>query len=238
MLSCIYNKYFLSGLLFILIGQFILCLDYSFFLDILYSGTRFLIFGILLIEFLKSPKTSYIDKYFIYFFLVLLLTTLLNCPYRLIQFVSNFINVFCVIFLFNLCPQKSITTLIKVLSNVFSFYIYANFILLIVYPDGLWMSANGVSQYLIGGNYNQMGLALIVGNVSNIIYSMLLRKKTINSICCFIISIATVIFLGSMTATLGLVILGLFLPFMSRNIARGLILFFLLFVVSFYFFVI
>ena len=68
----------------------------------------------------------------------------------------------------------------KYLAIVFSFLIYLNAILLIIFPDGLWIDEEWVgrgdpTRYLFG-NYNQIGFVCLLGIIIQSIYTFLSKE--------------------------------------------------------------
>ena len=97
-------------------------------------------------------------------------------------------------------------------------FIAINCLLMIWRPDGLWRyEVNGKMYYLLGGNYNNMGKALVMALVTNILLLLSLprtqtyqrRIYTLTFIALIPLSIYTIITVGSTTSTIGvLLILG------------------------------
>lgn len=97
----------------------------------------------------------------------------------------------------------------RFLTIVFSSFIYLNAILLILFPEGLWIDEEWVgrgdpTRYLFG-NYNQIGFVCLLGVITQSIYTFLSKKGYFNLVCLVIVSIASVLFVGSMTSTVGLI---------------------------------
>lgn len=103
----------------------------------------------------------------------------------------------------------------KYISIILSFLIYLNAILLFLYPDGLWYDyewiGGGDSRRYLFGNYNQMGFVCLLGVTSQSIYTFATRRWKFNLFLLMIISLWTVMFVGSMTSTVGLSILGAYI---------------------------
>ena len=91
--------------------------------------------------------------------------------------------------------------------------IYLNAILLLLYPEGLWIDEDWIgrgdpTRYLFG-NYNQIGFVCLLGITTQMIYSFSAKKGYFNLVCLVIVSIASVMFVGSMTSTVCLILLAL-----------------------------
>lgn len=103
------------------------------------------------------------------------------------------------------------------IATTFSVLIYLNGLLLIIYPEGLWIDEEWVgrgdaTRYLFG-NYNQMGFVGLIGITTQAMYTLFTGKGKFNLFLIIIISIASVIFVGSMTSTMGLSVLALYIIF-------------------------
>jgi O-antigen ligase len=132
----------------------------------------------------------------------------------------------------------------RFLTIVFSSFIYLNAILLILFPEGLWIDEEWVgrgdpTRYLFG-NYNQIGFVCLLGVITQSIYTLLSRKGYFNLVCLVIVSIASVLFVGSMTSTVGLITFAGCI--LMRNIlskySKTLVAVFLILYLIFYLFII
>lgn len=105
--------------------------------------------------------------------------------------------------------------------------IYLNAVLLILHPDGLWIDENWVGRgspirYLFG-NYNQIGFVGLLGLTTHSIYTFHAKKGYFNLYILIAVALFSVIFVGSMTSTIGLLILAIYILF-HRRIKRPLLL--------------
>ena len=97
---------------------------------------------------------------------------------------------------------------LKGLVYIFSALVYINAVLLILYPEGLWEDPNWVdrgnpTRYLFG-NQNQTGFVCFLAIATQCIYTFAYKKGYFNLILLTIISLASVLFLGSMTSAIGI----------------------------------
>ena len=103
----------------------------------------------------------------------------------------------------------------RYISIVFSLLIYLNAILLIIYPDGLWVDyewiGTGESRRFLFGNYNQMGFVCLLGITAQAMYTFATKRGRFNLFLLILVSLGTVMFVGSMTSTVGLTILGTYI---------------------------
>lgn len=100
---------------------------------------------------------------------------------------------------------------LKGLIYIFSALVYINAVLLILYPEGLWEDPNWVdrgnpTRYLFG-NQNQTGFVCFLGIATQCIYTFAYKKGYFNLILLTIVSLASVLFLGSMTSAIGILLM-------------------------------
>lgn len=111
--------------------------------------------------------------------------------------------------------QNDIVNSIKYIANIFSFLIYVNAVLLLLFPDGLWVDhewiGGGNSARHLFGNYNQIGFVCLLGITAQAMYTFATKRGRFNLFILLIVSIGSVILVGSMTSTVGLCILGAYI---------------------------
>lgn len=100
---------------------------------------------------------------------------------------------------------------LKGLIYIFSALVYINAVLLILYPEGLWEDPNWVdrgnpTRYLFG-NQNQTGFVCFLAIATQCIYTFAYKKGYFNLILLTIISLVSVLFLGSMTSAIGILLM-------------------------------
>ena len=99
----------------------------------------------------------------------------------------------------------------KCLATIFSILVYANAILLILFPEGLWIDTTWVDRgsnirYLFG-NQNQTGLVCIFAITIQCLYTFAYDSGKLNLYLLILVSLASVFFLGSMTSSIGIVLI-------------------------------
>ena len=104
---------------------------------------------------------------------------------------------------------------LKILSIIFSLLIYINAILLILFPEGLWIDPEWVgrgnpTRYLFG-NQNQTGFVCFMTIAMQCIYTVAYNEGRSNLILLIIISLTTVLFLGSMTSAVGIFLMAAYI---------------------------
>lgn len=104
---------------------------------------------------------------------------------------------------------------LKGLIYIFSALVYINAVLLILYPEGLWEDPNWVdrgnpTRYLFG-NQNQTGFVCFLAIATQCIYTFAYNKGRTNLILLIIVSLASVLFLGSMTSAIGIFLMTVYI---------------------------
>lgn len=139
---------------------------------------------------------------------------------------SYFINSVGISLLIYNAFKESPKMAINVLANVFAAYIYLNFVTLLIAPDGLF---NG--SYLIGRNYNQIGMTLVCGMVTNVAAYNAGKKSFTSVLILCLVALFSPIITGSMTSVVGCLVTLLFLFFKKQEQKKKLLIAF----VAFYF---
>ena len=128
---------------------------------------------------------------------------------------------------------------LKILSIIFSLLIYINAILLILFPEGLWIDPEWVgrgnpTRYLFG-NQNQTGLVCLLAITTQCMYTFAYGKGHFNLVLLLIISLSSVLFLGSMTSAIGMFLITTYIVFnrLFKNPKVLLIIFTILYVCIF-----
>ena len=103
----------------------------------------------------------------------------------------------------------------KYIAIALSILIYINAILLFIFPDGLWVdyewAGTGDPRRFLFGNYNQMGFVCLLGITAQGMYTFATKRGRFNLFILIVVSLWTVLFVGSMTSTVGLGFLGIYI---------------------------
>lgn len=135
---------------------------------------------------------------------------------------ANAINSIGLILLLYLSLQVSPKFTINWLSRIFECFIYLNFALTLLEPDGIFDGS-----YLLGLNRNQVGATLICGLMTQYIAHKQVGRSLIALILLCAVSITTPILIGSMTSAIGCTLLSLFFFVPTKKIRKiALITFF------------
>ena len=146
----------------------------------------------------------------------------------------KWMNIIIFLLLGNCYWKDNMKESVRYMAIVSSFFIYLNAILFILYPDGIWVDqewiGRGDARRYLFGNYNQTGVVCLLGITLQSIHCFATKKGYFNLFCLILLSLASVIYIGSMTSAVGLSALACGILF-RRSIARNMKLILLLFVV-------
>lgn len=126
------------------------------------------------------------------------------------KIIVSFVSFFSFVAALKLDISKNLDETLAVLSIVLSFYCLLNFVLILLYPEGLWVGWSDVrrepiSLYLIGGSHNQMGAALLVSYITCRTFYNYNRTQKMKLLCRVLLlsSLLTLIIVGSKTSLVG-----------------------------------
>ena len=103
--------------------------------------------------------------------------------------------------------QDRLTPLVVGLALGFSIAVLAQFYQLVTHPE-LWFIPEGkeIKGYILGGNYNQMGVRLLITLVLDILCIKISRKFLLILVPCLVACIAIPLMVGSMTAVTSIIL--------------------------------
>ena len=187
-----------------------------------FSAMRFACWAIVLMLYFRSPQR--IDA--LGFFMLLYGVVVTYSSFTM-QSDSKFsvlsigFDVFMIWCLFRLYLPQCAQLILESFITSLAVCIYINFILLLLYPNGIrgW--------FLLGGNYNQMGRTLIPAIAIHGFYTLQYGKKKLSFIALSTISLLTVLYVGSKTSTVGLVLLLIFYFVRSAQIRKWIFISFI-----------
>lgn len=125
--------------------------------------------------------------------------------------IFTWLNVTIFILLGKVYWKENMRGSLKCLVVIFSTLIYINAILLVIFPEGLWIDQTWVgrgnpARYLFG-NQNQTGLVCLFAISTQCMYTFTYQKGKFNLFLLVVVSLISVIFLGSMTSSIGIAML-------------------------------
>lgn len=207
---------FLFCTMFFLYGQALLFLDAIPILGMLFSVVRVGLFILLIALFLREFILLKYEVWMLLYASLLLLITVFRGG-DILVFASHFMNVVALWVLFKLYFSREPVLFLRNSSVVLSLFAYANFFLTLLFPNGLISS-----KFLLGGNYNQMGAVLLLTMIVHVVHCQLKGKYDLNLFCLIVISLFTVLYVGSMTSSVCLVLFVFFLLIFKLRISRVL----------------
>ena len=186
---------------------------------ILLLAAKFALVPIALILALRTPgKPSVIAIGVLLYGITILVTDMINHT-QVLTFTLLALDVFIIWALFRWFSVRQSLFPLKATTLILMAFIAVNFLLVLWRPDGLWQyGTNGKMYYLLGGNYNNMGKALLVALVCNMMLLCMLPTATpeqqrskawwsIVFVFNILLAFATVLFVGSKTSLVGLLLL-------------------------------
>lgn len=223
------------GLMFVLISHAVIVFDNFYFVDLCFSLLRYMCFAAVALFYIAShPRITKFELLWTAFGALILFTTILGNG-QLTGVIGPIIDIGLAMMIFHLY-KNDLTPLLCAATIVFSFYIYLNLLLVLIYPDGIWtdpLSGNG--YYLLSGNYNGMGARCICALITSMLYNKCTDNKLfrVNGILLYIASVFTVAYVGSATSTIGLLLLAILWGIaQTRKHRQTVITFFLFYVLS------
>ena len=234
----------LFGLYALLVCPFIIAYPKT---DIAYYITRCLQMVCVLVwvalQVKNGLRVSLENKFFIYsihaWWIFLIVNTFLQVPIRQFTQIYYWITIWNIILIAKLYWKEDFTRHLYHIGVLFSFLVYLNTILFILFPHGLWIDTEWIgtgdkTRYLFG-NYNQTG---IVGLISLLVWGIYTLKTGLgkrNMHWLMLCTIGVVTAMGSMTSTVGILIICAYLLFYRRikKPFRWLGIFFVLYILFF-----
>ena len=180
------------------------------------QALELLVLGILVLP--KIQQIIKFDKFnllVIGWWLCYILNTFLHPTDVGITPVFMLMNVLILLLLGTKYWTQDIRSSLKGLIYIFSALVYINAVLLILYPEGLWIDPEWVgrgnpARYLFG-NQNQTGFVCFMTIAMQCIYTVAYNEGRSNLILLIIISLTTVLFLGSMTSAVGIFLMAAYI---------------------------
>ena len=123
--------------------------------------------------------------------------------------------------------ESSPKMLFKSLTRPLEWLIILNFVLVILYPDGVWQSYTDSGRekhiYFLGGNYNQMGSILLCACTTSVASAVYNNQFGLHYWIIIGVSIAQLLIVGSMTSVVGIITLAVAVMLISRRSSTWLL---------------
>lgn len=179
---------------------------------------KYVVALIIAIIYLKKGKVSKFILGLLCYNLIIIVATKLNSSYgRISTAVNNAIDVIAVCLIIELELKKEPKRVINQLLLLFEILIYANFISMILYPNGLYSDALYDNNWLLGYD-NKHIITILPGLMLTLIYSLYYGKGLkIRSIFLIIISCLSIVKNFSATSVLAIVLMVIFIVFRNMK---------------------
>ena len=219
----------ISFIIFVLVFRASFYLNQAPFLHDVLSILRFISWGLFLMLFFHSPqKIDGLGFWLITYAGLIGYSTIVHssdAPFTVISVG------FDILMLWGICKLFLPTYgqfILRTLSIARSFCVYLNFILLFIYPEGVWITPGGNGYFLLGGNYNQMGRTIIPAITITGFYRLRYNQMHINFPFLIVCSTLTLLYVGSKTSLVGIVLLIAFYFIKSYRARKWLLISFII----------
>ena len=211
---------------------------FAFLLPVSYAvwGGCILCFFCMLFLCSREMQITKLELSVLIYFLLLCVITLLNGT-DMKGAVYNTIEVLLLLMLFNYYRHR-LPFLIKTLAFIYSVVLYINLAMMIIFPTWMFHAKDVNDSFLLGGNYNAMGCRMICGIVTSVLCVKFSRLWLINTIALFIVSLLTLLLVGSMTSLSNIVIFTFLCLIPSLRLKKLALLSFFVFYLLFQFIVV
>lgn len=167
-------------------------------LSYLILGLCLLSFMVMSYLFLRHPRMSAFDLTITMFLSFFMVFSFLNgTDFKNAIYIS--VAILLTLFLFKYYSHKT-TFLIQSIAFAFSLCIYANLIFMILFTSWIVDASNDMGLFLLGGNYNQIGCRYICCMILNLMCIRYNKWWIVNTILVSLVSIGTLLIVGSMTS--------------------------------------
>lgn len=185
---------------------------------------------------LRHPRITLFDLAVITFYsLIILFSFVKRTDFKNAIYIA--IPIWIVVLLMNYYKNQT-KLLMQSLAIGFSFCIYANLFLPLLFPDIIFSANNFLNSFLLGGNHNQMGGRILVGIAVNLLCIPYHRRWLINSVFLIIVSILTLGLVMSMTSLAAISAFVIIILFPTRQLKKALAIAYLAFFVLFQVFIV
>ncbi len=173
----------------------------------------------------RAQTTKFVILTFVYYFLLLVFTLLngtdlKNAAYAMME-------AFLMLMLIDYY-RNDLRMMLLSCNITLSAIVYANLLLMVLFPAWLLEGKHSGESFFLGGNYNQMGVRLLCAIVTSVLCVRFSRKWIVNTVALVAVSVVTLLLAGSMTAVTSIAIYALFCLIPSRRLKiLGLVMLFI-----------
>lgn len=199
-------------------------------LSYLVLGVCILSFVYLSIMSLRKPVINILDACVIIYLVLLVVFTIMNGTNIKISIYRS-MEVGLLILVLNYWEKPE--TMVKTFAIVLSCCVYANLLIMILYPDWMFAADDTADCYLLGGNYNQIGGRLIFALVLSLLCTKFHKIWMVNFVTLAFVSLVTLALVGSMTSLSCIILFLVFCMIPSEKVQKacciGFFIFYLIF---------
>lgn len=172
-----------------------------------FLGMSLLLFLIMAAFSLERPRMTTFGMLIAIYFLLLITLSLLHATDTIhaVLFGTE-VGLLLMIFYYF---RENIKLSLYTCAIVFSLIIYGNLLYMLLFPDWIYQTKNAFYGYLLGGNYNQMGGRVVCGLATNVLCVQFSRKWLFNVLPLFLVTIFTMLLVGSVTSFTCITLFGL-----------------------------
>ena len=192
-------------------------------------------FAVLSVLSIRNPVITYLDACVITYLTMLMVFTIINGT-DIKTALYRSIEVVLLILVLNYWQKPE--TVVKTFATVLSVCVYANLMIMIVFPDWMFAAKDTFDSHLLGGNYNQIGSRLVFVLTMTSICIKFSKWWIVNLVALMIVSIITLTLVGSMTSLSCILLFILFCLIPSLRFQKLCLVSFFLFYLTFQFFVV
>ncbi len=192
-------------------------------------GLMCLNFIVISVLYIKGMKMSqYGLAVFMYMVSIAVFTTIQGTDIKTAFY--DMIEVFSLLFIFAYYSNQW-KTLLYSICLLFSIVVYLNLVIMIVFPDWMFAAEDEFDSFLLGGNRNQMGCRMMCAIISSILCTPYNKKWILNTIGVALISVITLLMVGSMNSISNIILFSLLCLIPSKKLLKyALVVFFAFYV--------
>ncbi|MBQ7180167.1 MAG: O-antigen ligase family protein [Bacteroidaceae bacterium] len=181
-------------------------------------GMCFLNLGVMGFLYLKRMELPYYPAAVMFFYMLYVIFTIINANYVKMA-VYQTVQIVLLLILLEYYKSRY-DMLLKVLALVYSACIYGNLMLMLLFPDWMFVADDEFRSFILGGNYNQMGCRFFCGIVASYLCVPYGKRWILNTVAVAAVSIITLIMVGSMTALSCIILLCVACLFVPNRLLR------------------
>ena len=193
-----------------------------------FTWLDFLIISFLYIR--RMRMTTYGMSVFVYMMMIVVFTIINGTDIK--TSIYNAMEIFSFLCLLSYYSNR-LKLILYTIALSLSLAVYANLLIMIMFPDWMFAAENEFDSFLLGGNYNQMGCRMICAMIATVLCIRYDKKWIINIVFVALAALITLIMVGSMTALANILLFSFLCLIPSRRLLMVSLVGFFLFYVFF-----